>query len=69
MSYRRRDDRRHYDSNSSDTEYSEPDESRKSCIKRSKYDKSLILIIRKRLRFIIANVCHLHVVMILFGSG
>lgn len=35
MSYRRRDDRRHYDSNSSDTEYSEPDESRKSCIKRS----------------------------------
>jgi len=29
--------RRHYDSNSSDTELSEAEESRKSCIKRSKF--------------------------------
>ena len=37
MAYRRQEDRRQYDSNSSDcdTEYSEPDERRKPCIKPS----------------------------------
>ena len=41
MSYRhRREGRHHYDSNSSDgdTEYSEPEERPKSCIKRSRYE-------------------------------
>jgi len=36
-SNRRRGERHHYDSVSSDTEYSEPEEHRKGCIKRSKY--------------------------------
>ena len=36
-SSRRRGERHHYDSVSSDTEYSEPEEHRKGCIKRSKY--------------------------------
>jgi len=37
MAHRRCSGRRHYDSNSSDTELSEAEESRKSCIKRSKW--------------------------------
>ena len=37
MAHRRCSGRRHYDSNSSDTELSEAEESRKSCIKRSKF--------------------------------
>ena len=40
MAFRSRDGRRHYDSNSSDgdgdAEYSEPDEKRKTCIKRTR---------------------------------
>jgi len=36
-SSRRHGQRHHYDSVSSDTEYSEPEEHRKGCIKRSKY--------------------------------
>jgi len=36
-SNRRHGHRHHYDSVSSDTEYSEPEEHRKGCIKRSKY--------------------------------
>jgi len=36
MAHRRCEGRRQYDSSGSDTEFSEPDENRKSCIKRSK---------------------------------
>lgn len=42
MAHRRCSGRRHYDSNSSDTELSEAEESRKSCIKRSKSAKELL---------------------------
>jgi len=45
MAHRRCSGRRHYDSNSSDTELSEAEESRKSCIKRSKLVGCPVLVV------------------------
>jgi len=64
-SSRRHGQRHHYDSVSSDTEYSEPEEHRKGCIKRSKY---VLCCIRKVSVGCYDNViiCLLSLVVLLF---